>query len=42
MTLRLKQDTEAQKRTRGKELDTKGKTHYLEGTMTLEENKFFS
>jgi hypothetical protein len=38
MTLRQKQDTTTQKRI-GKELDTKGKTPYLEGTMTLEEDK---
>jgi hypothetical protein len=41
MILKLKQDTYAQKRTKGKEQNTKGKTHYLEGTMTLEENKTF-
>jgi hypothetical protein len=34
MTLILKQDTKAQKRTRGEKLDTKGKSH-LEGNMTL-------
>jgi hypothetical protein len=39
MTLRWKQDTATQKRTGGEELDTKGKTPYLEGTMTLEEDK---
>jgi len=39
MTLRRKQDTATQKRTGGKELDTKGKAPYLEGTMTLEEDK---
>jgi hypothetical protein len=39
MTLRLKQDTKTQKRTRGEELNTKGKTPYLEGTLTLEEDK---
>jgi hypothetical protein len=40
MTLRLKQDTKTQKKTRGEELNTKGKTPYLEGTLTLEEDKF--
>jgi hypothetical protein len=39
MTLRRKQDTATQKRTGGEEIDTKGKTPYLEGTMTLEEDK---
>jgi hypothetical protein len=39
MTLRWKQDTATQKRTGGEELDTKGKTPYLEETMTLEEDK---
>ncbi len=38
MFLRRKQDPETQKRT-GEELDTKGKTPNLEGTMTLEEEK---
>ncbi len=41
MTLRLKQNIEAQKRTGGEELDTKGKPYYLEGTMTLKEDKPF-
>jgi hypothetical protein len=41
MILRLKQDTKTQKRIGGKELDTKGKIHYIEKTMTLEENKPF-
>jgi hypothetical protein len=39
MTLRGNQHKATQKRTRGEELDTKGKTPYLEGTMTLEEDK---
>jgi hypothetical protein len=39
MTLRQKQDTATQKRTGGKELDTKGKAPYLKGTMILEEDK---
>jgi hypothetical protein len=43
MTLRQKQDTATLKRTGGEELDKKGgkrkKTPYLEGTMTLEEDK---
>jgi hypothetical protein len=39
MTLRRKQDTATQKRTGGEEVDTKGKTPYLEGTMTLEREK---
>jgi hypothetical protein len=39
MTFRRKEDTATQKRTGGEELDTKGKTPYLEGTMTLEEDK---
>jgi hypothetical protein len=41
MTLRLKQNTEVQKWIRGEELDTNEKTHYLEGTMTLGEDKPF-
>jgi hypothetical protein len=39
MYLRLKQDITTQKRIGGKELDTKGRTPCLEGTMTLEEDK---
>jgi len=38
-TLKLKQNTKTKKRTRREELNTKGKTPYLERTMTLEEDK---
>jgi hypothetical protein len=41
MILKFKQDIEAQKRIGGKGLNTKEKTHCVEGTMTLNENKLF-
>jgi hypothetical protein len=36
MSLRRKKDTATQERTGGEEQDTKGRTPYLEGTMTYE------
>jgi len=41
MILRLKQDTKTQKGAGKDELDIKGKTHYMEGTMILQEDKPF-